>query len=199
VDYFDNKNNVLNGVIIVEWNNDGKLVRQIRANRAEWNGKNWVFTNAVSYQWQGDAVTVADMSAAEEKKNDYTEEPSSFRRGAVSAEELSTKDVKGLVHDLRQAGLPYTEALCEYYHRYSFSFVSFIVIILSISMGGRFRKNIMLMSLLASLGTAVVYYVIEMITMMLGRMGYIPPVVGAWFPVGLFTIVGIVLTRYSKT
>jgi lipopolysaccharide export system permease protein len=71
--------------------------------------------------------------------------------------------------------------------------------ILSISMGGRFRKNILLMSLLASLSAAVVFYVIEMITMMMARLGYIPPIVGAWFPVVVFIVLGVWLLRGAKT
>jgi lipopolysaccharide export system permease protein len=71
--------------------------------------------------------------------------------------------------------------------------------ILSISMGGRFRKNILLMSLLASLSAAVVFYVIEMITMMMAKLGYIPTPVGAWFPVVVFIALGLLLLKGAKT
>jgi lipopolysaccharide export system permease protein len=57
----------------------------------------------------------------------------------------------------------------------------------------------MLMSLLTSLGSAVVFYVIEMITMMMGRLGYIPPAVGAWFPVIVFITLGLLMVRGAKT
>jgi lipopolysaccharide export system permease protein len=90
-------------------------------------------------------------------------------------------------------------ALAEYYHRYSFSTVSLVVMILSISMGGRFKKNILLMSLLASLIAAVIFYVSEMISMMMARLGYIPPFMGAWFPVLVFIVLGILLLRNAKT
>jgi lipopolysaccharide export system permease protein len=66
-------------------------------------------------------------------------------------------------------------------------------------MGGRFRKNILLMSLLTSLGAAVLFYVSEMITMMMAKLGYIPPFVGAWFPVMMFIVVGGLLLRSAKT
>jgi lipopolysaccharide export system permease protein len=199
VDYLDIKNSVLNGVIIVEWDEDGRFISQIRANRATWNDKNWQFTSPIVYSWHENTIVVNTMPPDEAVDNDYTESPEVFRRSGINPEDLQLRDARELVQDLQQAGLPYTEAQADYYHRYSFAFVSFIVIILSVSMGGRFRKNIMLMSLLASLGTAVVYYVMEMISMMLARMGYIPPIVGAWFPVAVFSLVGAVLTRYSKT
>jgi lipopolysaccharide export system permease protein len=103
------------------------------------------------------------------------------------------------VKDLKESGLSYAEAEADYFHRFSFPAVSFVVIFLSVTMGGRFRKNILLMSLLASLGTAVVYYVVEMISMMSAKVGMIPPQAGAWIPVLLCVIAGLFLLRYSKT
>jgi lipopolysaccharide export system permease protein len=66
-------------------------------------------------------------------------------------------------------------------------------------MGGRFKKNILLMSLLTSLGAAVLFYVTEMISMMMAKLGYIPPIVGAWFPVLMFIVAGVLLLWNAKT
>ncbi|GHV84190.1 permease [Spirochaetia bacterium] len=195
VDYYDYRTTTLNGVSIIERGTDGSFVLQIRAPAASWNGEHWLFSNAIIYEWEGEFLRVKPLQPT----SDYTENPETFRRSSVDPAELSARDTAGLVRDLKVAGLPYIGALADYYHRFSFSSVSFIVIILSISMGGRFRKNIMLMSLLTSLSVAVVFYIMEMISMMMARLGYIPPVVGAWFPVFFFTAVGIVLVRYSKT
>jgi lipopolysaccharide export system permease protein len=104
-----------------------------------------------------------------------------------------------LIKDLQQAGLPYISAQADYYHRFSFSAVSFIVMILSISTGGRFRKNIMLMSLLTSLSAAVVFYIMEMLSMMMAQFGYIKPLIGAWFPVAFFSLLGLTLVVHAKT
>jgi lipopolysaccharide export system permease protein len=39
----------------------------------------------------------------------------------------------------------------------------------------------------------------EMISMMMAQLGYIPPLVGAWLPILFFIIVGILLLRGAKT
>jgi lipopolysaccharide export system permease protein len=122
-----------------------------------------------------------------------------FRRRAVNIEELRARDVGLLVRDLRSSGLPFYQAQASYYHRYSFATTSLIVMILSISMGGRFRKNILLMSLFTSLVVAVVYYVAEMLCMTMAGLNIIAPVVGAWFPVLLFIFIGLLLLRSAKT
>jgi lipopolysaccharide export system permease protein len=195
VDYYDSTAEVLNAVSIIEQAEDSSFLSLIRATKATWSGEHWVFSNAMIYQWEGDLLRVSPLPPTDA----YQESPDTFRRNAVDPEELSVWDVALLIEDLKTAGLPYMEALADYYHRYSFPAVSFVVMILSISMGGRFKKNILLMSLLSSLVSAVVFYVMEMISMMMAKLGYITPLTGAWFPVAVFIIIGVLLLKSAKT
>jgi lipopolysaccharide export system permease protein len=195
VDYYDHAAKILNGVSIIEQDEEGRMVSHIRCPQALWKEDHWELVNPVIYEWKDGLLRFR----RQEITGDYREEPDTFRRNMVNAEDLSARDAGLLVKDLRAAGLPLTEALSEYYHRFSFPSVSFVVMILSISMGGRFKKNILLMSLLASLASAVVFYVIEMISMMMAKLGYIPPLAGAWFPVMVFIALGLMLLRSAKT
>jgi lipopolysaccharide export system permease protein len=196
VDYYDYTAQVLNGVNIVEQDSEGNFVSLIRCQRATWTGEHWDFFNPMIYYWEKNGMLRAKTLPPTDA---YRESPDTFRRNAVKAEELPAMQEKLLIQDLKTAGLPFIEAQADFYHRFSFSTVSLIVMILSISMGGRFRKNILLMSLLASLSAAVVFYVMEMITMMMAKLGYIPTLIGAWFPVVVFIALGIMLLRGAKT
>ena len=195
VDYFDNDAKVINGVSIIEQEENGKMVFMIRAPRARWTGEYWDLSNPVIYEWVDGFLRYRSMEAS----NEFREEPDTFRRNMVNVEELHFRDARLLVQDLRIAGLPVVNALADYHHRLSFATVSFVVIVLSISMGGRFKKNILLMSLLSSLVAAVIFYVMEMISMMMARLGYIHPFIGAWFPVAMFITAGALLLRSAKT
>ena len=195
VDYYDYNNRILNGVSIIEKDDEGNFESQIRAPTARWSNDHWEFINPVVYAWNDDMIKVDQAIPP----NTYDEDPELFRRSAVDPADLNARDAGALALDLREAGLPYVAALADVYHRYSFSSVSFIVVVLSISMGGRFRKNILLMSLFTSIACAVVFYVVEMVTMLMAKYGVIPPIFGAWFPVFLFIVIGTVLVRYSKT
>jgi lipopolysaccharide export system permease protein len=179
----------------VELDSRGNFVSLIRATRAVWTGEHWDLINPIIYSWENELLLYKPLSPT----NAYREQPDTFRRHSVRYDELKAAESKLLVEDLRYAGLPYIEVQADYYHRFSFAAVSLIVMILSISMGGKFRKNILLMSLLASLSAAVVFYVIEMITMMMARLGYIPPIAGAWFPVIVFIAIGLVLLIKART
>ena len=196
VDYYDYTAQILNGISIVEQDARGEFISLVRSQRAAWTGEYWDLVNPIIYYWDNDGLLRAKLLPSTDI---YKEHPDTFRRSAVKAEELPAMQAGLLVQDLKIAGLPYIEAQAEFYHRFSFATVSLIVMILSISMGGRFRKNIMLMSLLASLSAAVVFYVIEMITMMMAKLGYIPTLIGAWFPVVIFISLGLLLLKGAKT
>jgi lipopolysaccharide export system permease protein len=195
VDYIDYSNQLLNGIFIIERDEDGKYISQIRASSAAWNGDHWEFENAFIYLYEDGILRIKPMP----HDTSYIEPPDMFMRNAVDVKELTAKQAGLLVKDLRISGLSYYEAQADYFHRYSFSTTSFIVMILSISMGGRFRKNILLMSLFTSLSIAVVYYITEMLSMAMAGLNYFPPIIGAWFPVILFFVIGVSLIRSAKT
>jgi lipopolysaccharide export system permease protein len=195
VDYYDHTAKILNGVSIIEQDKTGRMISHIRCPQALWSGDHWELVNPIIYEWKEGLLRTRRL----EETGAYREDPDTFRRNMVKVEDLPARDAGLLVRDLRAAGLPFTDALSEYYHRFSFPAVSFVVMILSISMGGRFKKNILLMSLLASLSAAVFFYVMEMISMMMAKLGYIPPLAGAWFPVMVFIALGLLMLRGAKT
>jgi len=196
VDYFDSEKNILNGVSVVEMNEDSSFASQIRASSAEWIDGYWNFKNAVIYRYDNENILRVYPFSIDES---YNEHPDIFRRKAVNVEELSAKNAGLLVKDLRSAGLPYRHTQANYYHRFSFAATSLIVMILSISMGGRFKKNILLMSLFTSLSVAVIYYIAEMLSMTMAGLNIIHPFIGAWFPVLIFIVIGVLLLQSAKT
>ena len=195
VDFFDSFAQTLNGVQIVETNSQGEFISLVRSRMATWSGEHWEFVDPVIYFWEDGWLRIGSLPST----MIFNEHPDIFWRSSVRAEDLPFSEVRFLIQDLRAAGMPYTEVQADFYHRVSFSAVTLIVVVLSISMGGRFRKNIMLMSLLSSVGSAVVFYVIQMITMMMARLGHIPPAAGGWFPVTVFIILGFSLLVKAKT
>jgi lipopolysaccharide export system permease protein len=202
VDLYDYENKTLNGVQIIETDDNWEPVSIIRSQVAHWSDDHWEFSNAIIYKWANDEKNPGGRILKPfnfPPSTDYRDDPELFRRAAVDPDDLNASDAKYFIEDLKRVGLPYREAETDYFHRFSFPFTAFIVIILSLSVAGRFRKNILLMSLLVSLGISVVYYVMEMVTMLMANSGTIPPIAGGWAPVIFFTFLGVVLLRFSKT
>jgi lipopolysaccharide export system permease protein len=195
IDFYNDADSSLNGVSIVERDDDGRFLSLINSRRATWNGIFWTFEDPVSYKWSTGRI----KNAVFQNDGRYREQPATFRRNAVEVEDLKAAEAAAFVSDLREAGLPYAGALSDYYRRFAFSVTPLVVMILSVAVGGGFRKNILLMSLLTSLISSVIYYVVQMLSMMLAKLGYIPPVIGAWAPAGVFILVGVLLVRRART
>ncbi|MBQ9494500.1 MAG: LptF/LptG family permease [Treponema sp.] len=176
-----------------------KLQAVIRADMALWdeNSSTWKLQNATQYAHQGGKIVTGAVS--HDFISRLTEPPETFRNNVVSVEEVTARAAKVYIEHLKRTGLPYNEALSLYYKKFSFPFIVFIVVFLSIGLSGHATKNVMLISLALSIGAAVAFYVTQMVTMLLAKFGYISAFSGAWFPVFLFVVISIVLLRYTRT
>lgn len=194
-EYYNDAEKTLNNLTIVERNRDGAFNRLIQARRARWNDGAWDLENAVSYRWFDDRIVYESYGATKE----FDEPPDTFRRNALDVSDLRSRDAEAYIDDLRRAGFPVESALADYYKRFAFAATPFVVMLLSVAVGGRFRKNVLLMSLLASLVVSVIYYVIQMLTMLMAKLGYVSPVAGAWAPAVIFILLSAALIAKART
>jgi lipopolysaccharide export system permease protein len=197
-DYYDDATSSLSGLTVLERSADGTPEARIEADFARWDGKAWSMTRVRRFEKGGDGDWVEkDYGSSSDPALD--EPPSTFRSQNLDVQEMSVKELATYVAFLRRAGLPYQGALAERHKRFAFSFAPFVVVLISSALGGKFRKNVLLMSLLSSLLVATGYYVTQMVTMLLAKTGLLPPALGAWLPLGLFAAVGVVLFRRART
>jgi lipopolysaccharide export system permease protein len=199
-DYYNDTEHILSNVVITE--NDGSnWPRRLDANIGEWNDDNgcWIFHNVVMFRWDPDKNLYAMTQQKMLEDKSYDQSPDSFRNISRNVEEMEMNTAKAWIETLRKAGLPYKEALTEYYKRFSFTFTPLIVALISISFTGKFRKNVLLMSLLSSMMIAAGYYILQMVLMLFAKMGYIPPLVGAWGALFTFIILSLIMLKNADT
>ena len=196
-DYYDDKDTSLKRLYIIIRNKDKSLHSIVRSDSATWNGSNWDLIGELQYTLEGDSLVTGPVT--QEVLSLIHEPPSTFRNNTISVQTVSVKEAKVYINRLKRAGLPTAKALSEYYKKFSFPFVIFIVVFLSIGLSGKTRKNVLLISLVLCIGAAVLFYVTQMVTMLLSQFGYIPPVAGAWIPVIMFIIISIILLKYART
>jgi len=200
--YYNDATSTLNNLIVVIRNSKGELTRRIDADWAVWNRNMWELHNVRDFtrqkeQGQDDLVQTRHDTFSDPALNLPPETFGRISSGKV--DEMQLPDARTWIASLRKAGLPFRSALTSYYERYSFALTPFIVVLMSSAIGGRFKKNILLMSLLVSLVLSVIYYVTQMLAGLLSNIGLIEPVVGAWTAAAVFTAAGILLFRASRT
>ena len=196
-DYYDDQTGSLTGLLVTKRSAQGGFYQRIDAQSAVWEGEIWKLSNVRVFTTVNDEVREEGYDTLSDK--DLTLHPENFRTVTRTVEEMRMNDAREWVGKLRRAGLPYRDALTGYYNRFSFTFAPFVVALLSSALGGRFRKNILLMSLLTSLVFSVIYYVTQMLMRLLARYDYIAPVAGAWFALFMFLVIGVLLMRSART
>jgi lipopolysaccharide export system permease protein len=196
-DFYEDGLKRLTNVFIVVRNADRSFNTVIRADSAVWKDSRWIVSNAVSYTQQNHIVSVAAPDAA--LLNRLIEPPETFRNNTVNIETVSTREARQYIDHLVKSGLPSAEARSLYYKKFSFPFVIFIVVFLSVGLSGKTRKNVLLTSLSSSISAAVLFYITQMVTMLLAKFGYISPFTGAWFPVCIFIIISCIFVKYART
>lgn len=207
-EYYNDGNQELSRVLILERDRDGSFLQRIDASFGRWDGERWVWRDGTRFSLEaassGEERDIQSARIVSEHFDILGDDrfdlpPRAFQRNARDVDEMRFDEARQWVFALRDAGQPYRRALTDYYSRFSFAMTPFIVVLISSALGGRFRRNILLMSLLISLVTAVVYYVTGMVSGILAGDGLIPPIIGAWSGVVLFSAIGVVLFRTAKT
>ncbi len=198
-DMYDDENKRLNSMLVVIRNEDKSLNSILRADFAIWkeNPGYWSVTGGSRYRFENGEVLVDRVT--DDVSRTLTERPETFQNKVVSVETVNVKSAREYISHLQKAGLPFAEQLSLYYKKFSFPFVLFIVVFLSIGLSGKTRKNVMLISLASSICASVLFYVAQMITMLLAKFEYISPFSGAWSPVFLFVVLASLVVRYART
>jgi len=196
-EYFDDSSQSLTGLTILERDGAGEPISRTEAASARWDGSRWVLGKVRRFERAKDG-SWRDQSFGSWAGEELDEGPSAFRRQNRDLRELSADELGVYVGFLRRAGLPFAQALAERHKRYAFAFTPLVVMLIAGAVGGRFRKNVLLMSLLSSLLAATGYYVAQMMTMLFAKTGLIQPWAGAWSPLIIFTAAGAILFRLAR-
>ena len=195
-DYYDDTQKELSNVLIVMRTESGDVSTVVKGSSAQWQTDHWEITDKSIYTFTADNDVLYQDSIDEKL---FSEPPETFQRNITSIDEMTIAQAKLFINNLKKMGLPYHEYLSQYYRRFSFPFTTFIVLCFSVSIGGRFKKNILLMSLLFSLALAILYYVTEMMTMLFAKWEYISPLAGAFLPLLIFTFLSIAMLKIART
>ncbi len=198
VQFYDDASMSLSGVTVIERDDKGEPAARTEAATARWDGSRWVFGRVRRFERALDG-SWNDLSYGSWTSERLDERPDAFRSQNRDLNELSASELGVYVSFLRRAGLPFAAAQAERNKRYSFAFTPLVVVLLAGAAGGRFRKNVLLASLLTSLIAATLYYVAQMITMLLAKTGAIDPRLGAWAPLVVFIAAGVLLFRTART
>jgi lipopolysaccharide export system permease protein len=198
-DYYNDAQSRLTGLTVIVRAGDLGFERRLDAAWAEWTADRWVLHDCRVFTWDPTARALTDDARETIADPTFDEPPETFRRLTRNVEEMGFREARDYVALLRRAGFSSAAALTDLYRKLSFACTPLIVALIASSLGSAFRKNILLMSLLAALVVSVLFYVSQMVTGILSKNGVISPLAGAWIPFTLFLLLGVGLFRTART
>ena len=196
--WYDEAAKSLTDVSVIARDEAGALTKRLEAGSANFKNGTWIFTRVRLFSLDT-AGRWGETDYGSYSDPTLTEDPASFRNQNLDLGQLSVADLASRAKFQKAAGLPWAATVAERNRRMAFSFAPLVVALLSSSIGGRYRKNVLLMSLLISLVIATAYYVFQMVAMLFAKTGLIDPALGAWSPLLVFAVVSVLLYRLART
>lgn len=199
-DTYEASSKRLQGLLVIVRNENAVITDIIKAPYATWSDDRniWVLSSPLVYSITDDGEMKCTYMRPHLEEL-FTESPDTFKNNKVDVETVTIKQAKEYLRYLDRTGLPSGKAYSVYYKKFSFPYVILIVTFLAVGLTGRSRRNVFIISMFLSLSASVVFYVLQMITMLLAENGYIVPAAGAWLPVIIFLIISVLLLKNTKT
>ena len=197
---YSDSDQTLFDVSLVESDAHGKLIRRTDAYKAKFNPETgrWVFFDAYVYTPAPDGVTVEHIGDYENPV--LLLEPQLFRNVSNEISTMSLDLAKAYLNRMKVLNPEqYASLGTEYYKRIFSCLTPLIMIAIACSLNYRFKRNVLFFSLVCSICIAVVYFVVQMMTVMLSDQGVIAPQLGTLIPfiviIALTTFMGALLRR----
>ena len=189
--YIDAARNIARGIMVLEFDEKGRLRRRIDATRGSYISGAWHFSHVTERRFlEGDReiVEMHDQKAYPE----IAEKPFDFLRRKKEIEELSARELWRIIREKRQARVDPTIELVEFHTRFSFPFVSFVILFLVFPLAASMRGVGRTYAFGLSLFLAFFYWGLLQTAKALGMAGKMSPFIAAWLPNGIFLLLGLI-------
>jgi LPS export ABC transporter permease LptF/LPS export ABC transporter permease LptG len=199
--FFDPDQNVFADLSVFEFDpTTFRMTRRMHAARAVWEASihGWILENGWSRDLNGDRVTNYTPFSVQTFK-ELTEEPAYFKKEVKPSEQMSTLELHRYIADLSQSGFDVVRLSVQFYHKFSYPLIAFVVTLIGIpfsfTMGGKGA----LTGIAVSIGIAIVYWSTSSLFEIMGNLSQLPPAMAAWSPDILFGLAGTYLLLRIKT
>lgn len=171
---------------------------RIEAERAVWDKKRqgWVLHKGRIRKFFADSELVIPFQTRFFPLN---ERPYDFALVKSRVNAMTTGEARRYIAKLKKAGKPHSKEQVEYYLKFSFPLVNFIIIIIGISFGSFSPRSVVVVSFFYAVMIYLVYYAIVAVGLSLGKLGMISPALGAWLGNIIFFVIGLGLLFFRKT
>lgn len=197
--YFINKFNIatntMEGITILEHDEHQNLTKKIVANRGIYQDNLWRFYQSITYNFDSNGQIIEEPQYLEEEIMEISETPNDFITQRQHSDFMTVSELDEYIWKLSRSGATTVirNLKVELYQRFTTPFTSFIIILLGVPFSLKMRKRATgLSSVGISFGMGFLYYIVNAVSIALGRAGIFMPVLA----VSLSHIIALTFSLY---
>jgi lipopolysaccharide export system permease protein len=173
--------------IIIQLDKDGRLHKRFDGREAVYSDFQWHAKNVDVRFFESDTIESYEHHdtmtlAVKEKPGDFTDEMRAI-------EELSVWELFRYIKQLKIAGVKTAKSEVEFHYRFSASFISLILILLSLPLAVKIRRGGVMFGLGLGLLFSFIYWGLVQVFKAYGQVGLIAPFWSAWLANFIYLIV----------
>lgn len=203
VEEFNSNNNMLKNIILFKINDEFQILFRIDASSAVYTKEGWLFNSGTIKEWNDKKELISDTKFYKKLFEDIKDKPSIFKnifkKSDYDIDKMTIFEAMDRINLLKKLNIPYNDELTKFYKKFSFPFTLLVVSLFAIGVSTISQKNIIIIALFFSIGLAIIYYIMDMILVVLSTTGKVFPILGAWIPIFLFLPIAVILVKKAKT
>lgn len=192
---FNTQTNTMRGVTLFRYV-DGRLVSDVRAERAIWRMGYWEFENAVVRVFAPNPESGAPNHVERyprKRMAELRETPEDLARLQPEPDAMNYSELKVHVEQLRASGAGVNDYLVDLHTKISYPLTNFIMAVLGIGLAARKRKSGLLAGFGITIAIAFLYLAMTESLHALGKNESISPLLAAWIAPVLFGAAGVAM------
>jgi LPS export ABC transporter permease LptF/LPS export ABC transporter permease LptG len=204
--FFDPDRNVFANLSLFDFDPQAfRMTRRIYATRAFWEAPihDWVMENGWMRELEGDRVKTyrpfSMVTFHELTQQASTEEPPYFKKEVKPSAQMSARELRRYINELRQSGFDVVRLSVQLYGKFAFPLVAFVVALIGIPFSFTTGRKGAISGIALSIGIAILYWSISSLFEAMGNLDQLPPLVAAWSPDMLFGLGGVYLMLRVRT
>jgi lipopolysaccharide export system permease protein len=185
--------NTMEGITILEHDDQQNITKKVVAKKGVFEKKNWKFYQSITYTF--DENGMLEPQYLDEEMMTFTETPQDFLNQRQRPDYMTIGELDNYIWKLSKSGATTVirNLQVELYQRFTLPLTSIIIILLGIPFALKIRKRATgLSSFGLSLIVGFLYYVLNAISLALGKAGILSPVLAASLSHGM----GLLLSIY---
>ncbi|MFA5259979.1 MAG: LptF/LptG family permease [Candidatus Omnitrophota bacterium] len=201
IDTFDPNTYDLEGLTVIEYDQQQNIKEKLVALKGAWTGIAWKCFQCHVTHFPADPQSTIKVKVYEDKLLDIKETPEDFLNQRLTVTAMNIRQLTDYIGRFANSGAKraLNNLKVDLYQKYSFPLTNIIIVLvglpLTLSTGRRSAQTFS--SLGIAIGIGFLYYVTNAVGLALGKGGIFPPLLSAWMAPVLFTGVALYLIKYK--